>query len=280
MKVDVLSPKGYCAGVARAINIALKARQENLDKKVYVLGMLVHNHHVSHLLESNNIQLVTDMNEIENGQVIVFNADGHTFEDLEKAEAKKLLIYDAACPKVESNLKKIMDEIINNHQVIYIGQKNHHETQVALSLSEDVILYDVKEGIDYSLVNDDSPFVLNQTTLNSLEIVNLFNDVLSRFQHARISNEICPTTRQRQEAILNVKDVDAIIVVGDKVSSNSNRLFEIAQKSHPDIYVSMISGVDELDINELRNKKHIAISSGASTPSDVVDEIYNKLISL
>lgn len=280
MKVDVLSPKGYCAGVARAINIALKARQENLDKKVYVLGMLVHNHHVSHLLESNNIQLVTDMNEIENGQVIVFNADGHTFEDLEKAEAKKLLIYDAACPKVESNLKKIMDEIINNHQVIYIGQKNHHETQVALSLSEDVILYDVKEGIDYSLVNDDSPFVLNQTTLNSLEIVNLFNDVLSRFPHARISNEICPTTRQRQEAILNVKDVDAIIVVGDKVSSNSNRLFEIAQKSHPDIYVSMISGVDELDINELRNKKHIAISSGASTPSDVVDEIYNKLISL
>lgn len=280
MKVDVLSPKGYCAGVARAIGIALKARQENLDRKVYVLGMLVHNHHVSHLLESNNIQLVTDMNEIENGQVIVFNADGHTFEDLEKAEAKKLLIYDAACPKVESNLKKIMDEIINNHQVIYIGQKNHHETQVALSLSEDVILYDVKEGIDYSLVNDDSPFVLNQTTLNSLEIVNLFNDVLSRFQHARISNEICPTTRQRQEAILNVKDVDAIIVVGDKVSSNSNRLFEIAQKSHPDIYVSMISGVDELDINELRNKKHIAISSGASTPSDVVDEIYNKLISL
>ena len=83
-----------------------------------------------------------------------------------------------------------------------------------------------------------------------------------------------------QEAVLNIKDVDAIIVVGDKVSSNSNRLFEIAKSSHPDIYVAMISGVNELDIEQLKNKKHIAISSGASTPSDVVDEIYNRLINL
>lgn len=280
MKVTVLSPKGYCAGVARAINIALKARKDHLDKKVYILGMLVHNHHVSKLLEKNDIEFVNDINDIEDEQVIVFNADGHTYEELITAEKKNLIIYDAVCPKVESNLKKIMLEITNGHQVIYIGIKNHEETKIALSLSNEVILYDVKEGINYSLVNDDSPFVLNQTTLNSLKILNLYEDIRNKLPNARISNEICPTTRQRQEAVLNVKDVDAILVVGDTYSSNSKRLFEIAKKSHPDIYVHLISDVTELDIDILKNKNHIALSSGASTPSDVVDEIYNKLISL
>ena len=98
--------------------------------------------------------------------------------------------------------------------------------------------------------------------------------------NARISNEICPTTRQRQEAVINVKEVDAIIVAGDKVSSNSNRLYELAKASHPNAFVIMVSDANELPIDELQNKNHIAISSGASTPSDVIDEIYYKLVNL
>ena len=280
MKVSILQPKGYCAGVARAINIALQARKEHQDKDVSVLGMLVHNHHVSKLLNDHNINIVNSLDDIKNGSVIVFNADGHTAEQLEIAKKKKLIIYDAVCPKVESNLKKIASEINAGHQVIYIGQKHHQETQIALALSKDVILYDDKEGIDYSLVRDESPFVLNQTTLNSVEIVNLYNDIQSHYPKARISNEICPTTRKRQEAVQLVKDADAIIVVGDQVSSNSKRLFEIAQAFHKDAFVYMVSDVSELPLEELKNKNHIAISSGASTPSDVIDMIYEKLISL
>ena len=113
-----------------------------------------------------------------------------------------------------------------------------------------------------------------------MEIVNLYNDIKNHVPNARISNEICPTTRKRQEAVMNIKDVDAIIVAGDKVSSNSNRLYEIAKASHLGVFVVMVSDVNELPLNELKNKNHIAISSGASTPSDVIDEIYHKLISL
>ena len=280
MKVTILKPKGYCAGVSRAIKIALEARKEHLDKEVYVLGMLVHNHHVSKLLENNNIQLVKSMDEAKENQVIVFNADGHTDEQYQIALKKNLIIYDAICPKVEQNLIKIQKEISSGHQVIYIGQAHHQETQIAIGLSCDIVLYDDKAGIDWSKVKDDSPFVLNQTTLNSVEIVNLYDDIKNHLPNARISNEICPTTRIRQETVRFVKYVDAIIVVGDQMSSNSKRLFEIAKAFHPDAYVIMISDVNELPIEELQNKNHIAISSGASTPSDVIDEIYNKLISL
>lgn len=280
MKVSVLQPKGYCAGVARAIKIALQARKEHMSKDVYVLGMLVHNHHVSNLLETNNIKLVKSMDEIKDGDVIVFNADGHTKEQRQIAKEKNLIIYDAICPKVESNLKKIQEEIDNHHQVIYIGQSHHQETQIAISLSKDIVLYDDKDGINWSLVKDDSPFVLNQTTLNSVEIVNIYDDIINHLPKARISNEICPTTRQRQQAVQLVKDVDAIIVVGDQVSSNSKRLYEIAKTFHQDAYVVMVSDVEDLPLNILKNKNHIAISSGASTPSDVIDEIYNVLINL
>ena len=280
MKVTILQPKGYCAGVARAINIAFKARKEHQDKNVYVLGMLVHNHHVTKLLESSHISIIKDLNDVEDNAIIVFNADGHTKEQHEIALKKHLIIYDAICPKVENNLKKIEQEVSLGHQIIYIGQSHHQETQIALSVSGQVILYDDKQGIDWSKLIDEQPYVLNQTTLNSVEIVNLYDDIKRHVPLARISNEICPTTRKRQEAVMNVKDVDAIIVAGDKVSSNSNRLYEIAKTSHPEAYVVMVSDVNELPLDELKNKNHIAISSGASTPSDVIDEIYNYLISL
>ena len=280
MKITILKPKGYCAGVARAIEIALKARKEHLDKNVYVLGMLVHNHHVSELLKKNNVLIINSLDDIKDGSVIVFNADGHTEEEMNKAIEKNLIIYDAVCPKVLNNLNKIKDELSKGHQIIYIGQSHHQETQIALSISKDVILYDDKEGINYSLVKDDSPFVLNQTTLNSLDIVNLYKDITNHIPNARISNEICPTTRLRQQAVYNVKDVDAIIVVGDNMSSNSKRLYEIAKFAHPNIDVVMVSDLSQLDLNQFKNKNNIAISSGASTPSDVIDEIYEALINL
>lgn len=280
MKVTILKPKGYCAGVARAINIALQAKKDHIDKDVYVLGMLVHNHHVSNLLKSHSINIVDSLDEIKDGDVIVFNADGHTFHEREIANKKHLLIYDAICPKVESNLNKIKDEIDKGHQIIYIGQSHHQETKIALSISPEVILYDDKNGIDWSKLKDDSPFVLNQTTLNSLDIVNIYDIIKAHLPEARISNEICPTTRLRQQSVATIKDVDAIIVVGDLVSSNSKRLYEIAKSTHPDVFVAMVSDIEDLPLDELRNKKHIAISSGASTPSDVIDLIYDKLINL
>lgn len=279
MKVEILNPAAYCAGVNRAIIIARKAKEEHPNKNVYVLGMLVHNNFVVKDLEKNGIKTVYSIDEIPEGEVIVFTAHGHKEELNDLAKAKNLIVYDSVCPKVLSNANLIKKNLEEGHQIIYIGQEGHPETEACLSLSKRVILFHNNLLENYYSIEDDSPLVINQTTLNIREISGIHQRILNRFPHARICDEICSATILRQEAILNLSDdVDLIIVVGDVNSSNTRRLLEIAQQSHPDTPSKMISNAEELDPLLFANKNHIAISSGASTPMEIIDAVYNKII--
>ena len=188
--------------------------------------------------------------------------------------------YDATCFKVKSNLEKIKEEIKAGHQVIYIGQKGHKETNAALSVSDKVSLYDTKLLINYYLITDKNPYVINQTTLNYQELNAFHKDILEHIPGARIENEICAATRLRQEAVSKIdKDTDLIIVVGHQKSSNSNRLFEIAKSSYKNATVIMVNDLNELKSFDVDSKKKAAVVSGASTPQYVVDDIYNYLLS-
>ena len=150
-----------------------------------------------------------------------------------------------------------------------------------MSVSDKVSLYDTKLLINYQLITDKSPFIINQTTLNFYELDKYHKDILKHFPNARIENEICNATRLRQEAILKIeKDTDLIVIVGHKKSSNSNKLFEIAKENYPHALVLMVNNLDELKVFDLKNKIKAAVGSGASTPQYIVDQIYNYLISL
>ena len=279
MKVEILKPKGYCAGVSAAIKIALNARKENPEKGVFVLGMLVHNNFVVKELEKHDIKLVKNIEEIPDGNVIVFTAHGHPEVLNDQAKAKKLIIYDSICPKVQSNINLIKENLAQGHEIIYIGQENHPEANACLSLSKKVILFSKNILKNYYLFDDDSPLVINQTTLNILDIQEIHKEILSVFPKARIADEICGSTRMRQEGIKNLPlDVDLIIVVGDINSSNTNRLLEIAKQCHPQVTSIMISCAEQLDLSLLQNKNHIVISSGASTPEYIIDEVYNLIV--
>ena len=118
MKVEILKPKAYCAGVSNAINLAIKAREENPDKKVFVLGMLVHNNFVVEFLRKKDIQVALDINDIPDGEVIIFTAHGHKRELDAIAKEKNLIVYDSVCPKVLSNIKLIEENIKAGHYVI------------------------------------------------------------------------------------------------------------------------------------------------------------------
>ena len=282
INVTVLEPKSYCAGVLNAINIALKTRKDYPNKEVYVLGKLVHNQIVINWLYDQGIKTLYDENkpltelikEASEGSIIIFSAHGHDPKLNKIAYDKKLIVFDTTCPKVKNNHKLIEDESKLNHQIIYIGINNHPESIAALSLSPNVIFYDVKMGIHFENVTDESPLVINQTTLNTLEMDNIFKDIKTHIPSARIKEEICNTTRLRQEAVKNIKDdVDLIIIVGDSSSSNTKRLYEIATLSHPNILSIMISNIDELDTSILENKKNVAIASGASTPESAINDI-------
>jgi len=290
MKITVIEPKSYCAGVTNAINIALKAKEDYPDKNIYILGKLVHNQLVINFLNEKGIKTLYQpkksyeelINTVPPQSILIFTAHGHDKKLEDYALCRSIRILDATCPKVKHNLDLIENELNNKHQVIYIGHKSHPETEAALSLDNNVILYDVNFGIDYNLVNDPSPLVINQTTLNIIDIKNNFEDIKSHVPNARILEEICNTTRLRQEAVISLpNDVDLIIVVGDIYSSNTKRLYEIARMAHPDTLSVMVSELHELNLSLLKEKKHIAIASGASTPlsaiEEIVDYINNKL---
>lgn len=285
MKVELIKPQGYCAGVLNAVNTAYKAKAEHPNKNIFVVGMLVHNSIVVDELNLNGINSIELTNEgnlpslLKEGDVIIFGAHGHDEKLDNQAKAKKLIIYDCTCPIVKLNLNKIKNELEHKHEIIYVGQKGHKETEAALSLSNSIYLYDKKYKFDYQFLKDDSPLVINQTTLNYLSLKNIHNEILSNIPKARIENEICKATRERQEAIRSLDDsYDLIIVVGDKKSSNCNKLFEIAKQKFVSSSVYMISNLEELKQIDISTKKKAAISSGASTPISVVEDIYNYLL--
>lgn len=284
MEVALIKPQGYCAGVMQAIKLAVEAKEYNPNRNVFVLGMLVHNkividelsrHGIKTLEGDNEINLINSLSE---GDVIIFSAHGHDPKLDELAKSKGLIIYDATCPKVANNMNRIREEIKANHQVIYIGQNGHRETIAALSLSNNVSLYDTKLLINYQLITDKSPYVINQTTLNFIALEDIHNDIKKHIPGARIANEICAATRLRQEAILNIdKDTDLILIVGDQKSSNSKKLYDLAKEHYINSNVYLVRDLDDVKKLDLANKKKAAISSGASTPLFLVEEIHEYL---
>ena len=286
MEVALIKPQGFCSGVTRAVKIAKKAKQDNPNKNIFVLGMLAHNQSlIDELTKEGIITLLGDpveeLNKLSSGDVIIFTAHGHDEKLDILAEQKGLISYDATCFKVKDNINKIKREISNGHQVIYIGQKGHKEAEAALSISKNVSLYDTKLLINYYLITDESPFVLNQTTLNFYELNNYHEDIKAHFPKARIENEICNATRLRQESILKInKDTDLIVIVGDKKSSNTNKLYDIAKANYKDSMVVMVSDVNELKLLDLKGKRKAAVGSGASTPQFIVDEVSEYLSTL
>lgn len=285
MEVALIKPQGFCSGVTRAVKLVHQAKEEHPDKTVYILGMLAHNQSLIDSLSNEGFVTLEgnefeEINKLQKDDVLVFTAHGHD-EKLDKlAKEKGLITYDATCFKVQDNLNKIKKEIEGGHQVIYIGQSGHKEANAALAVSDKVSLYDTKLLINYQLITDKSPFVLNQTTLNFYELTKYHKDILRHFPGARIENEICNATRLRQEAILKIdKGTDLIVIVGHPKSSNSNKLYDIALANYPNAKVVMVCDLKELKEINIEGKKKAAVGSGASTPQFIVDEIYNYLIS-
>ena len=286
MRVSILEPRGYCAGVTNAVNTALRAKREHLDEPVYVLGMLVHNQEVIEQLKKEGLifidkkDLLKAAHELPNKSVVVFTAHGHPHQIDVVAKNKEFVIYDAICPKVAQNIGLIKNALNEGHEVIYIGLRNHPEARAALAISPNVYFYRINEPFEYDDMKDNCPLVVNQTTLNYMELQDIHKDILNHLPQAKIENEICNATRKRQDAIINLEqDVDCIIIVGDKKSSNANRLLEIAKNTHPQAECILVNSKETIKENTYKNKNHIVIASSASTPYDSINAIYKYLIS-
>lgn len=282
MKVTLLKPIGYCYGVNYAIDFAKKIKNKHLDKNVYIFGLLIHNKEIINYLESFNIHTInTDfidemnlLSTFNKDDVIIFTAHGHKKEHEELLKQNSVLFYDAVCPKVQKNIDIILN---SNNDIIYIGKSGHKEAEVCKSLKNNVYFYDIKTGFDYTKKLS-NPLVINQTTLSFLELQDIHKDILNHYPNAIINDEICDATRIRQENIKSISDEsNLIIVIGDKSSSNSTKLYEISKALHPNKNVLFVENLLELKQHNLSNCNHAYITSGTSTPINLVKEIEEYL---
>lgn len=280
IKVD---PQGYCGGVLKAISIAKNARLENPDTRITILGNLVHNQYVKKALAYYKLDTIDNkdktrvelLDEIDDG-IVIFTAHGVSNEVHTKAEKKGLKIIDASCPFVLQTQKIIKEKLENGYIIFYIGKYKHPEAEAIYSTSDDIYLIEKKEDIPLNI--NKNIFVTNQTTMSIFDIKHLFEDIKNIYPSAIFHDELCNATRVRQQAILDLKDkdIDTLIVVGDPTSNNTRQLANIGTKAKIK-QVIRINDVLELNIKILEHSKRIAITSGASTPTYLTNQVIEYL---
>lgn len=278
MKINKLSPQGYCGGVKNALNIAYNTlKDDNCPKPIYLLGSIIHNKNVIEeltnlgaiLIEDKNLSREILLDKIDSGTVI-FSAHGVSPNVYKKAIEKGLNIIDTTCPNVLIVQNQIKKYLKLNYKCLYIGTKGHPECEGILGISSSIILISCIEDLKYINKNE-RIYVTNQTTLSIYETNELYDYIKNNYSNAIIDNKICNATTVRQEACLKQEYVDLCIVVGDKSSSNTKKLTFACMKSN--IKTIQIENLEELKKINLDNIKSISITSGASTPDYIVNEI-------
>jgi len=284
MEIIKITPRGYCYGVVDAMVIARNASLDNsLPRPIYILGMIVHNKHVTDAFESDGIITLDGPNrlkileQIDEGTVI-FTAHGVSPEVKRRAKEKGLVCIDATCPDVDNTHQLIREVKSNGYHVIYIGKKGHPEPEGAVGVAPDIVhLVQTLEDIDAlpeELLNQ-KLIVTNQTTMSQWDVKHLIDELKVKYPHIEIHEEICLATQVRQEAVATQADqADLLIVVGDPKSNNSNRLAQVSKEiAHTNAY--RIADLSELKLEWLQDIESVAVTAGASTPTPIVKEVID-----
>ena len=282
MEVKVIKPFGYCAGVEHAILMAINVKLKNPNRHVVILGMLVHNHDTLKMLKKEGVDVIYEkgktylelIDKVKDDDIVILTAHGHALEVETILKDRHIEYVDTTCPFVKKNHERILKALNEGHEVIYIGKENHPEAIAALSLNKDrVHLLDVNKNNKLHL-KDESPFVVNQTTLSELEISQIVENLYEIYPKAIITDTVCYSSSERQKAILSIdKDTDIIYVLGSTISNNTLTLKKLAEESHPNSKVIMIENASFINKEDLKGVKKVAITSGASTSKETVLEV-------
>lgn len=284
MKVTKITPRGYCYGVVDAMVIARNAAlDKSLPRPIFILGMIVHNKHVTDAFEQDGIITLDGpnrldiLNQVESGTVI-FTAHGVSPEVRELARKKGLVSIDATCPDVTVTHTLIEEKSAEGYDIIYIGKKGHPEPEGAVGVAPDrVHLVQTVADIEALEIENDKLLVTNQTTMSQWDVMSLMQTLTLKFPTIEVHEEICLATQVRQEAVANQAGAtDLLIVVGDPRSNNSNRLTQVSEEiagtpSH------RIADLSELKLEWLEGVENVAVTAGASTPTPIVKEVIKFL---
>ncbi|MCH2506507.1 MAG: 4-hydroxy-3-methylbut-2-enyl diphosphate reductase [Dehalococcoidia bacterium] len=275
MEVILSAPRGFCAGVVRAIEV-VEICLERYGAPVYVKHQIVHNPYVVTELERKGAITVESVEEIPPGSMVVFSAHGSGPEDFEQAKNRNLRVIDAVCPlvtRVHNEAKKYHRE---GKKVLLVGHKGHQEVIGTMGQVEMTLIGDdsVSDLPDWDA--DTEVAVLTQTTLSVGDTAESIGAITDRFPEALVRNDICYATTNRQSAVMEMAVlVDLVLVIGAVNSSNCNRLREVAEAQGVPSY--LINGPEEIEPAWLDGVEKVGITSGASTPEVLVKSVIQAL---
>ena len=271
MKVKIAKEAGFCFGVKRAMKMAWDELESSSD--IYALGPLIHNKQAVQKYEEKGLRTVDTINDIPNNKNVIIRSHGVSKDIYDKANFNNLNIIDTTCPFVKK-IHNIVNEFYEKgYKIIIIGDKNHPEIIGINGWCENsaYIIKSIEDVNNLNLDNKNKYCVVSQTTLN-LELYNtLVNELSKKLDNITFKNTICSATKIRQQAARELAvDVDCMVVIGGKHSSNTQKLVNICKDQVPTF---AIETKDDLDIQQLKSFSSIGVTAGASTPDWIIDDV-------
>ena len=283
MNIILANPRGFCAGVDRAIEITNKAL-DIFGAPIYVKHEIVHNKYVVNELKEKGVIFIEDVKKIPHHSILIYSAHGVSEKIIQESNERNLQVFNATCPlvtKVHMEVARLSKKRINT---ILIGHKGHPEVEGTIgrykpSSKSKIILVENEDDVENLKfdINDEIAYV-TQTTLSIDDTLNIINAIKNKYNNViePARGDICYATTNRQTAVKDLTEkCDIIFVVGSENSSNSNRLKEISTRAGVPAY--LLDCADDLDVKWLSNKKNIGLTAGASAPEILVESIINKL---
>ena len=279
MQVILASPRGFCAGVDRAIEIVERAL-EMFGAPIYVRHAVVHNRLVVEELQSKGAIFVEDIGEMPDGATVIFSAHGVSRAVRQQANDRGLTVFDATCPLVTKVHMEVALHRKNNTECILIGHAGHTEVEGTLGQAEDgIYLVETPEDVERLQVNDPEKLAfVTQTTLSMDDTACVINALRKRFPNISRPkrDDICYATQNRQDAVKAlVRDCEVVLVVGSSNSSNANRLCEVAENRGVRGY--LVDGPAEVQREWIEGCNKIGVTAGASTPEVLVQAVVTRL---
>lgn len=287
MEVIRISPRGYCYGVVDALKIARQsAKDPTLPRPIYIIGQIIHNRHAIDELSGMGVitldgpDRATILEQVESGTVI-FTAHGVSPLVKQRAAERGLTCIDATCPDVTVTHDLVRTLVAKGFYILYVGKKGHPEPEGVMGeIPGHVSLVETEEDVDtltLSAEEQEKIAVSTQTTLSVWDTQRVIQRIKERYPHAEVHVDICAATQTRQEAVAaQAKGADLTIVVGDPRSNNTNRLVQVSQEL-AGVPAVRIEDLSQLKTEWLQGKKRVAVTAGASTPSQLTRQVIQYL---
>ena len=284
-EIVLANPRGFCAGVDRAIDIVEKSL-DKFKEPVYVRHQVVHNKKVVEDLEKKGVKFVKEVSEIPDNAVAIFSAHGVSQKVEDEAKKRNFMYFDATCPLVTKVHLEVQKHAQKGRDIILIGHKGHPEVIGTLGRhpsNSNTKIYLVENNDDIKKLEISSPEVayVTQTTLSVDETRELINSLKEKFPGiiGPSADDICYATQNRQDAVKQLSlECQIVLVIGSQTSSNSNRLKELAEKCGTKSF--LIDDKTDIDLNSLKDATSVGITAGASAPEEIVQEVISFLVPL